>query len=97
MKEKAYANSPALIQDLKDKIREANDDIIQPLYNLPMKNYMKRICSRRRVPEGHLVDDFFPFLTAYLHPHNVMNMRPIIIKKKHLPALIRKPYITEYF
>ena len=41
VKDKVYANSPASIQDLKDRIREAIEDIGQPLCDLVMENCMK--------------------------------------------------------
>lgn len=61
VKEKVYANSPASIQDLKDGIREAIEDIGQPLCDLVMENFMKRIWSCKRGRGGHLPDIMFHY------------------------------------
>ena len=61
VKDKVYANSPASIQDLKDRIREAIEDIGQPLCDLVMENFMKRIWSCKRGRGGHLADVVFHY------------------------------------
>ncbi len=56
MKEKFYTNSPASIQYLKVGIREDIEDIGQPLCDLLIENFMKRILSCKRGRGGRLPD-----------------------------------------
>lgn len=53
VKTKVYDNSPAVIQDLKEEIREAIDEMRQPLCKSVMKIYMKRIRSLGRGRGSH--------------------------------------------
>lgn len=64
IKENVYVNNTASIQDLKDGIREAIDDMRHPFYNM----VMKEICSCRSGRGDHLANDIFLLLTAYLPP-----------------------------
>ena len=61
MKDKVYANSPTSIQHLKDRTRETIEDIGQPLCDLVMDNFLKRILSCKRGRGGHLVDVVFHY------------------------------------
>ena len=61
VKDKVYANSPASIQDLKYRIREAIEDLGQPLCDLVMENFMKRIWSCKHGRGGHLADVVFHY------------------------------------
>ena len=61
VKDKVYANSPASIQNLNDRIREAIEDIGQTLCYLVIENFMKRIWSCKRGRGRHLSDVVFHY------------------------------------
>ena len=58
VKNKVFANSPASIQELKDGIRKAIEDIGQSLCVLVIKNVMKRISTYSRGRGGNLANIF---------------------------------------
>ena len=58
-KKNVFANRPASIQELKVGIHKAVDDIGQPLCNLVMENFMKKIWSCISGRVGHLADLIF--------------------------------------
>ena len=61
MKDKVYADAPQSIQELKEKIRAAIDEIEPRMCANLMGNFIKRAWSCKRSRGGHMDDIVFHY------------------------------------